>query len=107
MKTKMSIPYLSWKSMKYNRQKTVFLILTVSLAVCLMTVFWQYLYSSRQRSAEIAALEAGAYHAEYGNLSNWQLSRLNNCKAIREVMPVQSKDGVDYVKIILKSNKFK
>ncbi|MEH2958527.1 ABC transporter permease [Candidatus Merdisoma sp. JLR.KK006] len=104
MKTKMSIPYLSWKSMKYNRQKTVFLILTVSLAVCLMTVFWQYLYSSRQRSAEIAALEAGAYHAEYGNLSNWQLSRLNNCKAIREVMPVQSKDGVDYVKIILKSN---
>lgn len=103
MRKIMGLPYLSWKSMKYNRRKTLFMILTVSLSVCLLTVVLQYLYSSRQRNIEIAALDTGPYHAVYTDLSEWQLRQLKESQEIQESTQLSGKDSMAGVQILLKS----
>lgn len=104
MRKSMGVLYLSWKSMKYNKRKTILLILTTALAVCLMTVVMLYLYSSRQRNIEIAASEAGQYHAEYRNLSKWQSGQLAKEESVRKLIDVSAKEESKDIRILLRSD---
>lgn len=104
MRKIMGLTYLSWKSMKYNRRKTLFVILTVALSVCLLTVVWQYLYSSRQRNIETAALDIGPYHAVYTDLSEWQMRQLMENPKIQESTQFPEKGKAAGVQILLKSD---
>lgn len=104
MKKSIGIFGLSWKSMRYNKRKTIFTILTVSLAVCMMMVILQYLSISRQSNMTIAALDTGAYHTEYENLSKWQLRQLKENRNVQMITPVPGPGGTTNVQLLLKSN---
>lgn len=75
---------LSWRSMRYNKRKTLLTIFTVALSVCLMTVIFQYLYGSRTADQAAAVARSGACHAHYENLSQWQLEQLRANEKIKE-----------------------
>ena len=69
MKKSVSLSYLSWKSLKYNKRKNTFVIITISLSVCLLMVIMQYLYSSRQRNIRSCRIRyrcipCGVYESE-------------------------------------------
>lgn len=69
-----------------------------------MMVILEYLYSSRQREEEIAALKAGAYHAEYTKLSEWQLKKIKENKKIKKVSFILNQKKINSVQILLKSD---
>ena len=106
----MGIFKLSWHSMRYNKRKTLLTIFTVALSACLMTVIFQYLYGSRAADQAAAVARAGAYHAHYENLSQWQLGQLMANDKVKAVQcPSETGGNMDAAggytaDVLLKSN---
>lgn len=55
------------------------------VSVSLLMIVFTYLYSNDMRGKENVRNSTEAYHAEFNNLSNWQIKKISNQKSVKDV----------------------
>ncbi len=75
---------LAVKNILYNKRRSMMIIFTIILSVCLVFSVITYWNSYRSVEKKEALEKEGAYHAEYKGLDTWQIKRIEKSNDIRE-----------------------
>lgn len=75
---------LAVKNIFYNKRRSMMIIFTIILSVCLVFSVITYWNSYRSVEKKEALEKEGAYHAEYKGLDTWQIKRIEKSSDISE-----------------------
>lgn len=88
METIIRPSHMVLKSARYNKRKSVLSILTIAMAVSLLMIVFTYIYNNNKRVQLQAIKNCEEYHAEFKNVSKWQVKKLKSSKLFEETATV-------------------
>lgn len=95
---------LAIKSIFYNKRRSILILFTIMLSVCLVFSVVTYWNSYRSLEKKEALDKEGEYHAEYMGVGTWQLERIGKSRDIYGSYITYKADDVQIVNEDIVSN---